>query len=76
MSEYEMTQKGGRERAVHILLVEQLLGRPLEENEVVHHINGDKKDNRLENLRVMRRKSRSKEGELAKGKQLARCWNE
>ena len=55
MSEYEMTQKGGRERAVHILLVEQLLGRPLEENEVVHHINGDKTDNRLENLRVMER---------------------
>ena len=55
MSEYEMTQKGGRERAVHILLAERLLGRPLKENEVVHHINGDKTDNRLENLRVMER---------------------
>ena len=32
MSEYEMTQKGGRERAVHILLAEQLLGRLLEDN--------------------------------------------
>ena len=55
MSEYEMTQKDGKERAVHILLAEQLLGRPLKDNEVVHHINDDKTDNRLENLRVMDR---------------------
>ena len=55
MSDYEMTRKGGRQRAVHVLLAEQLLGRPLKENEVVHHIDGDKTNNDPENLRVMDR---------------------
>lgn len=37
----------------HILVVESILGRPLLPNEVVHHINGMKNDNRPENLAVM-----------------------
>jgi len=37
----------------HRVIMENHLGRTLSANEVVHHINEDKKDNRLENLQVM-----------------------
>ena len=55
MSEYETVRKDGKVRNVHDVLAEGILGRPLEENEVVHHVNGDKHDNREENLQVMDR---------------------
>ncbi len=38
---------------LHRLIVEEHLGRRLTEDEVVHHRNGDKHDNRLENLEVL-----------------------
>ena len=50
------TIKGVKKR-LHRHIMEEHLGRLLESNEHVYHLNGDPKDNRLENLVVIKKNS-------------------
>lgn len=56
---YVFTTGINKDRGVHTVIMESYIGRKLIKNEVVHHINHIKTDNRIENLRLMTKSKHS-----------------
>lgn len=48
--------KGGRYIMEHILVVEEKIGRFIEDNAIIHHIDGDKLNNKIDNLFLIENK--------------------
>jgi hypothetical protein len=66
---YKNILVNGEYRKEHDVVMESEIGRRLTKDEVVHHINGNKLDNRIENLKLMTKSTHiSHHNSLRKGR--------
>ena len=59
-SRYKAIRANGEKIDEHRHIMQEHLGRKLESNECVHHVNGDPRDNRIENLEIISRSEHAK----------------
>jgi hypothetical protein len=69
VSGYRLVSDKNIKRGLHRVIWENHHGRKLESNEIIHHINENIWDNRIENLQIM---SRSEHAKLHKRLQIQR----
>ncbi len=58
----------------HIVVAEKVIGRRMEPDEVAHHLNGDRTDNRPENLAVMLKKEHDRLSSLRRKRDSKGRW--
>jgi hypothetical protein len=56
----EITRGPNKGKSQHVVIMERFIGRHLDSDECIHHINGIKDDNRLCNLQLMTRSTHMK----------------
>ena len=59
MFPYAQRKINGRKILAHRAVIEEYLNRRLGRDELVHHKNGDRRDNRIENLEIVTAKQHS-----------------
>jgi hypothetical protein len=59
MNKYKQRKIKGKKCLEHRYIYSQYVKRPLLKGELIHHKNGDKSDNRIENLEIMTPKEHS-----------------
>ena len=60
LKSYVQSYKDGKTKRKHQVIMEEHIGRKLKNNEVIHHIDGDKRNNEISNLLLTTRNEHAK----------------